>query len=333
MPNAIENLSNALQTIQDFLKNPASIVEAAAAAAAAVAAATSTTSTSNESKSEATTPTNLLSKLSSLSTVLLGVSSSSTTSNQSESLVCFIDNFKLRLRENLDGWNNFGLILRSKEAPKLAKKPSESSLKRQKSAPDYKPTPINELKKLKHQEENESRQNYQPEDFTDYQPETPSSSKRKMPAGSGGVTPPPAVHASKSDETLLSQRRDDSSSGLHATESSDDSSSGKKTTITATGIHRSGAGSEEKPKRLKTSEEDQSNGGSSKKASCDLVTFSKLTLSQQVLKRYEMLNKPVPTPNQLVEAKLKKKSGEPSGSAKGGDKQAVNPNSPLMKHP
>jgi len=38
----------------------------------------------------------------------------------------------------------------------------------------------------------------------------------------------------------------------------------------------------------------------------DMVAFSKLTLTQQVQKRYEMLNKTPPTPMSLAEARLKK---------------------------
>lgn len=84
---------------------------------------------------------------------------------------------------------------------------------------------------------------------------------------------------------------------------------------------------EEKSKRLKTNQEIVD--VTKKKPTCDLATFSKLTLSQQVLKRYEMLNKPVPTQNQLVEAKLKKKLGDTDSNAKNGQSQA-NPNVPHL---
>lgn len=73
----------------------------------------------------------------------------------------------------------------------------------------------------------------------------------------------------------------------------------------------------EKPKKLKIepvnsnthnniTENNTTNKPIEKK--CDILTFSKLSLSQQVLKRYELLNKPAPTTTQLNEAKLKKKT-------------------------
>ena len=47
----------------------------------------------------------------------------------------------------------------------------------------------------------------------------------------------------------------------------------------------------------------------------DLVSFAKLPLSQQVLKRYEMLNKTPPTKAAIGEAKLKKIQGNMSGNS------------------
>ncbi|RMZ92893.1 RNA exonuclease 1 -like protein [Brachionus plicatilis] len=52
---------------------------------------------------------------------------------------------------------------------------------------------------------------------------------------------------------------------------------------------------------------------------CDLVTFSKLSLSQQVLKRYEMMNKPPPTLAGINQSKLKKKPDGPSDGKKPAD--------------
>ena len=52
-------------------------------------------------------------------------------------------------------------------------------------------------------------------------------------------------------------------------------------------------------------------GGESCKPKSDLFTFSKLSLSQQVLKRYEMMNKVAPSPAAIADAKqqqLKRKS-------------------------
>lgn len=99
----------------------------------------------------------------------------------------------------------------------------------------------------------------------------------------------------------------------------------------------SGEGSREKPKRLKsdadneekTEKQGESSDNEAKKRSYDLVTFSKLTLSQQVLKRYELLNKPIPTQSQLAEAKLKKKLGEKDAKKQVGDKNA-NSNTPQL---
>ena len=93
----------------------------------------------------------------------------------------------------------------------------------------------------------------------------------------------------------------------------------------------------EKPKRLKsdadneekTEKKGESSDNDAKKRSYDLVTFSKLTLNQQMLKRYELLNKPIPTPSQLAEAKLKKKLGEKDAKKQVGDKNA-NLNTPQL---
>lgn len=240
-------------------------------------------------------------------------------------------------------------------------------MKRQKSAPDYKPTPINELKKLKHQDEDEeARQDNRNDDDDDddvvYVEPALSGAKRKIPIS--GVASP--VKASKSDETLISQSRSQNKQQRRRNESSDENetnsaggvliySSGQNkktptalTTQTTTTTPNSSASNqdEEKPKRLKTNDHDEINdhGGTStgvvvKKptpppppptASCDLVTFSKLTLSQQVLKRYEMLNKPVPSQNQLVEAKLKKKAETSVMGGGKSDKTSSNPNTPHL---
>lgn len=75
-------------------------------------------------------------------------------------------------------------------------------------------------------------------------------------------------------------------------------------------------------KKLKT--EDQT--ATTKK--CDIVSFSKLSLTQQMLKRYEMLNKPMPSQAELNESKLKKKK-ETEG-AKPGAQTPVNPNVPQL---
>lgn len=63
------------------------------------------------------------------------------------------------------------------------------------------------------------------------------------------------------------------------------------------------------------------------KPKTDVVTFAKLTLSQQVQKRYEMLNKTPPTPISLAEARLKKMQASLGGTSKNsatGSKSASN---------
>ena len=193
------------------------------------------------------------------------------------------------------------------------KKSSESSLKRHKSVtPDYRPTPINELKKLKHQE-------------TDDIEQTEPTSKRKIAASS------PTIHASKSEATLSSLK---STPITHKNTPPQTASRDESSFTDEESKHdRQVDEGEEKPKRLKTSENESTAGGlllTAKKPSCDLVTFSKLTLSQQVLKRYEMLNKPVPSQSQLVEAKLKKKLGDGSDAAKSGNAKSANLNTPQL---
>jgi hypothetical protein len=66
------------------------------------------------------------------------------------------------------------------------------------------------------------------------------------------------------------------------------------------------ATNDHKIKKLKSSDIQEDNESEKKK--CDLVSFSKLNLTQQVLKRYEMLNKQVPNQVDLNQAKLKKKN-------------------------
>ncbi len=57
------------------------------------------------------------------------------------------------------------------------------------------------------------------------------------------------------------------------------------------------------------------NNNNNNNVKCDLVTFSKLSLSQQVLKRYEMLNKQAPSAAAIQEAKLKKHQSSAAAAA------------------
>lgn len=156
-------------------------------------------------------------------------------------------------------------------------------MKRQQSTPDYNPTPISELKRLKQQE-------------TSYQADTNKEKLEQYKHKSAKVD---ENQTQKPDE-IISIRSDlESDTSLEVVE---------------------------KPKRLKSSDED---AGNEKKipSSCDLTTFSKLTLTQQVLKRYEMLNKPIP---QLAEAKLKKKLAAAITDAKVAVDKQTDLNSPQL---
>jgi hypothetical protein len=150
-----------------------------------------------------------------------------------------------------------------------------NNLKRQQMlAPDYNPTPIKELKKVKQESINDN------DDDDSNDGEITNNNKRRKKtseSNSDNKTNNPIVITNKTS-------RSESASSLIRNNKNDNSSS-------------------------KTSSEIKS-----ETSKTDLITFSKLTLSQQVLKRYEMLNKTPPTSASINEAKLKKVQNQLNGS-------------------
>ena len=161
-------------------------------------------------------------------------------------------------------------------------KKTETNLKRQQlNAPEYNPTPILELKKLK--QINHQNETNQTEDDIDTDCLNSNNLKRKRSFEE--ISKPIAKTTVK--KTSMSQSA-----------STDNIATDKSNRIQTSSSPAISTKSEQSTP--------------TQQSKCDIFTFSKLTLSQQVLKRYEMLNKEIPL--QAKDPKLKKKPNESSPS-------------------
>jgi hypothetical protein len=186
--------------------------------------------------------------------------------NQLSSLTSTITNIAKKEESNDDSNN-------ASKAKKI-----ETSLKRQQlAAPEYNPTPILELKKLKQTEEIHVSNEIENEIGFD-SPNNNSNLKRKRSLEEN--TKPLAKTTVKKTSLSLSTSTDNIAN---------------KSNIISASIPPSTKSEQSTPIQ---------------QSKCDIFTFSKLTLSQQVMKRYEMLNKEIPL--QSKDPKLKKKTNESS---------------------
>jgi len=230
LPSMLENLSNALQTVQQ-------IINASSSSSSSFSLSNNNNSIQTQNQINAT--------LASLNNVLQSVTSTEKSSLSSSSSIS----------------NNSSPI----------KKSSRKNLKRQQSAPDYNPTPIEELKKL-----NESNNSNQQDDDDDDDGEEQDEIENK-------------------EEEDIKRRK-----SLVENDTNSKKLKIEKTTTTSS---------------CESSPILNSNNNNNNNVKCDLVTFSKLSLSQQVLKRYEMLNKQAPSAAAIQEAKLKKHQSSAAAAA------------------
>jgi hypothetical protein len=237
LPDALQNLSQALQAVQDLmkLKNQGN-------------------STDLSPNSSNNLTTSIANQLSSLSSTILSTNNNELKNNGSAA---------------------------DSAAPK-SKKPINEFKRQQLQAPAYNPTPIDELKKMpKTEPQNTIENDVQIIDLTtesyeeehDIKLEEPEAKKRKTPLN----TP-----------ALITSTISTSTNSFNF--SVDDQSSSKK---------------------LKPLGVENTSVNYKKEEKIDLLSFSKLTAKQQLLKRYEIMKKEAPpTANELREAKLKKKQTE-----------------------
>ncbi len=160
----------------------------------------------------------------------------------------------------------------------------ETNLKRQQqAAPEYNPTPIFELKKLKQTEQDLNSNEIENDiDTSSSNIDNNSLNNLKRKRSLEELAKPIAKTSAKKTSLSLSTSSDNVSN---------------KSNMTPTPASSA----------ISTKSEQSTPTQQSK---CDIFTFSKLTLSQQVLKRYEMLNKEIPL--HAKDPKLKKKANESS---------------------
>ena len=248
MPSALENLSNALQTVQDLFRL-----------------------NSNNSQSGKTTNaiTEQLNNLS--STILSSVASSNilkTTTGPTNS--------------NTDA--NSSSAIRKSSSPSLRKQKSATITI---NAPVYNPTPILELKKF-------SQKNNEPDDVSLVaQEKTLSGLKRKSELCDNDDDN--ENYENEFAERILEQNESNDSFNkfdevkkkkkVNSDEMTSSSPSNSTTAVTVKNQEAAVASSSQK---------------------LDMASFAKLKPSQQLLKRYEMLNKPIPSANTSTVPNLKK---------------------------
>ena len=212
----------------------------------------------------------------------LASASSSTESSQISTTLESLNNALMSMSSNK-------IVLDNKNASTPTKKadnPGVNSLKRQQlMAPAYNPTPIMELKKIK--------QEYVVVEDED----TATTTKRRK----------------KTSESIESLDTEDiveipKSSTINKPENKKPIKSEPSSIVTKSNPTRPNPAPTNTSKKIAEVKSDSSN-------KTDLVSFAKLPLSQQVLKRYEMLNKTPPTTAAIGEAKLKKIQANMSGNS------------------
>ncbi len=247
LPAALENLSSALQAVQELIKINSANLDSESATQSTAAQLT----------------VNLANQLNNLSSKILSTASP------------------------------VALISSNVESPKQKSKPITPLKRMQLEAPSYTPTPITELKRIK-EEKIDSDLDIIEIDKQDYD----SSDGKKRKTSNTEVIDIVETTVQEADAIVDEEWKSlkKFKNQLEPMSFSNSVSSNKNASVSSSSI--------------------SSETSSSSSTKLDVVSFSKMNVKQQVLKRYEILKRTPPTAEELRDARLKKQQANLTGLVK-----------------